>query len=147
MKKTLMILSTIAFSVVTGILIAFQYMDYKGIAFAEEPKTAEDISSKKIHEYTIHLEEITTNLHENGSYISLSLSVLATSKKSAEELSLREFQLKDYIIKELSSTTSEQIKSQEGTKAFLEKVKHYANKISNKDLVLEVYMTNKMISR
>jgi len=140
-----MILTALTLSVVAGIMIAFQYMDYKGISYAQEPRQAEDVSAKKLQEFTIHIDDLTTNLQGKGSYISLSLSILTTSKKSAEELSLREFQIKDYVIKELSSTTSEHMKTQEGTKELLEKVKNYANEISGKDLVLEVYITNKMI--
>src|SRR5699024_7302201 len=61
-------------------------------------------------EQSYETEEITTDL-EDGSFVRIQFKILTDSKSAQEEISKRDFQLKNLLIKELATMTEEDFKS------------------------------------
>jgi flagellar basal body-associated protein FliL len=101
------------------------------------------IPTKKLADQTVKYEQLTTNLKD--SYIGLTLNAVADNKGGAEEAKQRDFQLNDYLIKELSKVTSEQMSDPAFSKSFMEKLKSYMNQQMTEGKILEIYVTNKII--
>lgn len=98
----------------------------------------------QIVESSIDIPEITTNLAGNK-FIRISLKVQADSAKAAEELTKRDFQIKNIIITELSEMTPQDLDGKQGKAAFQSSIKTKINELMDTGEVQQVYITSYII--
>src|SRR5690606_25445189 len=75
-----------------------------------DKNSGEAQSLDKIVEYSYQSPEITTDLTD-GSFVRIQFQILTDGKKAKEEISMREFQLKNVLIKELAKLSEEDFKT------------------------------------
>jgi flagellar protein FliL len=105
---------------------------------------AAEPSAKELAESTVSLEEITTNLLSDQ-FIRISFTIQTDGKKAKEELEMRDFQVRDIIIKELSDMKAEQFQGQKGVVELEERLKGKINELMQEGKVVKVYTTSKML--
>lgn len=98
----------------------------------------------EIVESSIDIPEITTNLAGNK-FIRISLKVQTDSPEGAEELTKRDFQLKNIVITELSEMTSKDLEGKEGKTTFQASIKSKINELMEHGEVQQVYITSYII--
>jgi len=106
----------------------------------EEEKPSID----EIVESSVDIAEITTNL-AGENFIRISLKVQTDSLEAAEELTKRDFQVKNIVITELSEMTPEQLDGKEGKVAFESSLKTKINELMDSGEVQQVYITSYII--
>lgn len=102
----------------------------------------EAMSIKKIKKYSYETPEITTDL-EDGSFVRVQFQIVTNGKDAKEEISQRDFQLKNILIKELATMKEEDFKS--GLTDLEEKIKNKLNELMTTGKVTDVYTTNKIL--
>ncbi|WP_226665684.1 flagellar basal body-associated protein FliL [Metabacillus litoralis] len=98
-------------------------------------------SAKEVVEASVDIPEITTNL-SSGNIVRLSFKIETDSKKAKEELTQREFQVRDIIISELGNMTTEQMEGKEGMDNFKNILKQKINELMQEGKVNKVYTTS-----
>lgn len=93
---------------------------------------------------SVDVEEITTNLQDNG-FIVIKLRVQTDSEDAKVELEKRDFQVKNILIQELSSMKSDQFKNKEGLQEIEDLMKLRINELMQDGTVEKVYITNRII--
>ena len=106
----------------------------------EEEKPSID----EIVESSVDIPEITTNL-AGENFIRISLKVQTDSLEAAEELTKRDFQVKNIVITELSEMTPEELDGKEGKVAFESSLKIKINELMDAGEVQQVYITSYII--
>ncbi|CDQ40107.1 flagellar basal body-associated protein FliL [Virgibacillus salexigens] len=99
-------------------------------------------SIKKIEDYAYETPEITTDLNDD-SFVRIQFQVITDSKEAKEELGNRDFQLKNILIKELTTMEEEDFKT--GLTNLEEKVKTKINEVMTSGKVTDVYTINKIL--
>lgn len=131
----LIILVSITLIGVVALILVMQFSkDEK-----EEAPTIDEII-----ESSIDVPEITTNLSANA-FIRLSLKIQTDSVEAAEELTKRDFQVKNIVIQELSEMSPEDLEGKEGKKAFENALKLQVNELMQDGEVQQVYITSYII--
>ncbi|MDI2589251.1 MULTISPECIES: flagellar basal body-associated protein FliL [unclassified Psychrobacillus] len=131
----LIILVSITLVGVIAVLIIFQLN--KG-----EEETGPTID--EIVESSVDIPEITTNLAANK-FIRISLKVQTDNPKAAEELTKRDFQVKNIVITELSEMTPEDLEGKTGKANFQSSLKTKINELMDEGEVQQVYITSYII--
>ncbi|MET1013993.1 MAG: flagellar basal body-associated protein FliL [Paenisporosarcina sp.] len=98
----------------------------------------------EIIESSIDVPEITTNLSADD-FIRLSLKIQTDSVEAAEELTKRDFQVKNIVIQELSEMTAADLEGKEGKQAFENALKLQINELMHDGEVQQVYITSYII--
>ncbi|WP_144509249.1 flagellar basal body-associated protein FliL [Bacillus sp. FJAT-22090] len=98
----------------------------------------------EIVESSVDIPEITTNLSTNK-FIRISLKVQTDSTKAGEELTKRDFQVKDIVITELSEMTPEDLEGKQGKANFQSLLKAKINELMDEGEVQQVYITSYII--
>jgi len=111
--------------------------------FNKESET-EGPTIDEIIEASIDIPEITTNLSADA-FIRLSLKIQTDSAEAAEELTKRDFQVKNIVIQELSEMTPEDLEGKKGKKAFENALKMQVNELMQHGEVQQVYITSYII--
>lgn len=109
----------------------------------KEPKTI-DPTIDEIIEASVDVPEITTNLSD-GSFVKLTLKIQTNSKKAAEELTKRNFQINNILIEELSEMTEEDLEGKQGKLLLQSTLKSKLNELMQVGEVQEVYITSYII--
>ncbi|MGM7635834.1 flagellar basal body-associated protein FliL [Bacillus sp. Hm123] len=109
-----------------------------GEGSAKEPTIDEVIES------SVDIPELTTNLASDD-YIRISFKIQTDSKDAMEEMTKRDFQANNIIIKQLSEMKAEELKGSKGKEQLTEKLKMELNEIMQDGKVLEVYITSYII--
>lgn len=99
---------------------------------------------EEVIEASVDIPEITTNLSDGG-YAKLALKIETTSKKAAEELTLRNFQVNNIVIQELSEMEEEELHGKQGKVLFEKAIKAQINELMHEGEVVQVYMTSFII--
>ena len=137
-KKLLSIMLVIIISItligVTALIVVMKFM-------GNEEKEHEKPSIEEVVEATVDIPEITTNL-SSGNIVRLSFKIETDSKKAKEELTLREFQIRDIIISELANMTADQVDGKEGMDKLKETIKKKTNELMQEGQVNKVYTTS-----
>ncbi|HWO97862.1 MAG TPA: flagellar basal body-associated protein FliL [Bacillus sp. (in: firmicutes)] len=133
----IMIIILLALSLVgaVAVIIVLNLMN------AEE---ATEPSAKELVELTVNMEEITTNLL-NDQFIRISFAIQTDGKKAKKEVEMRDFQVRDIIVKELSDMKAEQFQGQKGVVELEERLKAKINELMQEGKVVKVYTTSKML--
>jgi flagellar FliL protein len=98
----------------------------------------------EIIESSIDVPEITTNLSADD-FIRLSLKIQTDSVEAAEELTKRDFQVKNIVIQELSEMAAADLEGKEGKQAFENALKLQINELMHDGEVQQVYITSYII--
>lgn len=131
----LIILVSITLVGVVALIIVMQF----------NKETSDDAPSiDEILESSIDIPEITTNLAEDE-FIRLSLKIQTDSPKAGEELTKRDFQVKNIIIQELSEMTAQELEGKAGKQAFQNALKLQINELMQEGEVQQVYITSYII--
>lgn len=97
-----------------------------------------------IVEATIEVPEMTTNLADNK-FVRISFKIQTSSKDAAEELTKRDFQTKNLIIKELSEMTEEDLQGKTGQIGLEKTLKTQINELMQEGEVEQVYITSYIV--
>lgn len=98
----------------------------------------------EIVEASVDIPEITTNLAANK-FIRISLKVQMDSTKAAEELTKRDFQVKNIVITELSEMTPDDLEGKQGKAVFQAALKTKIDELMDEGEVQQVYITSYII--
>ncbi|MDZ5473474.1 flagellar basal body-associated protein FliL [Bacillus sp. 31A1R] len=93
---------------------------------------------------SVDVPQITTNLADDE-LIRISFKIQTDSKKSAEELTKRDFQVKNVIILELSEKKSEDLQGKEAQLKFEEELKNKITTLMQEGKVVKVYITEALL--
>lgn len=113
--------------------------------FMTVPIEKTEPKAKELIDITVDTEEITTNLADD-SYVKIKFKVQTDSKEAKKELEQRLFQLNDIIINQLSTMTSEQVRSQEEMKKAETEIQNEMNEWMQDGKITKIYTTMKVIS-
>ncbi|MEK5079657.1 flagellar basal body-associated protein FliL [Solibacillus sp. FSL W7-1436] len=95
----------------------------------------------EIIESSVDIPEITTNLAD-GSFVRITLKIQASDKKAGEELSKRDFQVKNIVIQELSEMEEKALEGKQGKILFQDAIKSQVNELMQEGEVTQVYITS-----
>lgn len=92
--------------------------------------------------YAYESPEITTDLLD-GSFVRIQFQIITDGKAAQEEISKRDFQLKNILIKELAKLDEEDFKTALGE--LEEKIKDRLNELMTEGKIIDVYTINKIL--
>lgn len=104
--------------------------------------TNEELSVDDMVRFSYETPEITTDL-EDGSFVRIQFQVVTDGRKAAEEISKRDFQLKNILIKELATMDEEIFTT--GLDELEEQLVERLNELMTTGNVTEVYTINKIL--
>lgn len=133
----LIILVTITLIGVVALVIVTQFS--KG----SDETTAPNIDT--IIEQSVDVPEYSTNLADKH-YVKLSLKIQTDSADAAEELTKRDFQVKDILLEVLSEMTSEDLEGKKGKELLTNTLKAKFNSLMQDGEVEKVYITSYAVS-
>ncbi|WP_121661414.1 flagellar basal body-associated protein FliL [Metabacillus litoralis] len=129
----LVIISSITLIGVTALVVVTKFLG------DEDEHKAPPI--KEVVEASVDIPEITTNL-SSGNIVRLSFKIETDSKKAMEELTQREFQVRDIIISELANMNADQLDGAEGMNKLKETITVKVNELMQEGKVNKVYTTS-----
>jgi flagellar protein FliL len=129
----LVIISSITLIGVTALVVVTKFLG------DEDEHKAPPI--KEVVEASVDIPEITTNL-SSGNIVRLSFKIETDSKKAMEELTQREFQVRDIIISELANMNADQLDGAEGMNKLKETISVKVNELMQEGKVNKVYTTS-----
>lgn len=109
-----------------------------------DEQEAKEPTIDEILEASVDIPEITTNL-AGDSFIRISFKIQTDSKKAMEEVTKRDFQVKNIIIHTLSEKTPEQIQGSEGQTQLESELKDQINELMQEGKVEQVYITGSLL--
>lgn len=92
--------------------------------------------------YSYETPEITTDL-QDGSYVRIQFQIVTDNKKAKNEISKRDFQLKNILIKELAHLNEEEFTTD--LESLEEVVREKLNELMIEGKVIDVYTINKIL--
>ena len=135
----LIVLVVISLLSIIGLVLKLQLTNNNGSNEPKEPTIDE------IVEASVDVPEITTNL-SGKQYIKISLKIQTNSKKAAEELRKRDFQINNIVIQELSEMTSEDFDGKSGKRSFEDAIKAQLNPLMQQGEIEKVYIVSYIIN-
>jgi len=108
----------------------------------DDDNQAEAQSVDEIVKYSYETPEITTDL-EDGSFVRIQFQIVTNGKKAREEISKRDFQLKNILIKELATMDEEVFKT--GLDELEDSLTDRLNELMTTGNVTEVYTIHKIL--
>lgn len=134
---TIMLIILVSITLI-GVVALILVMQFNKDGEAEGPTIDEIIES------SIDVPEITTNLSADD-FIRLSLKIQTDSVEAAEELTKRDFQVKNIVIQELSEMSASDLEGKEGKQNFENALKLQINELMHDGEVQQVYITSYII--
>ncbi|MFJ7824946.1 flagellar basal body-associated protein FliL [Psychrobacillus sp. NPDC096623] len=134
---TIMLIILVSITLV-GVVALLIVMQLNKTEDSKEPTIDEIIES------SVDIPEITTNLAANK-FIRISLKVQTDSVEAAEELTKRDFQVKNIVITELSEMTPEDLSGKEGKAMFESALKTKIGELMDSGEIQQVYITSYII--
>ncbi|WP_100010951.1 flagellar basal body-associated protein FliL [Lentibacillus sediminis] len=107
-----------------------------------ESKEGEAITIDEMVNYSYQSPEVTTDL-KGGSFVRIQFQIITDGKAAQEEISKRDFQLSNILIKELA--TMEEKDFQEGLGELENTVKKKLNEVMTEGTITDVYTINKIM--
>lgn len=108
----------------------------------EDGNPDEAQSVDELVKYSYETPELTTDL-EDGSFVRIQFQIVTDGKKARDEISKRDFQLKNILIKELAEMDEELFKT--GLDELEEDLVERLNEVMTTGDVTEVYTINKIL--
>lgn len=134
---TIMLIILVSITLI-GVVALILVMQFNKDEEAEGPTIDEIIES------SVDVPEITTNLTADD-FIRLSLKIQTDSVEAAEELTKRDFQVKNIVIQELSEMSAADLEGKEGKQTFENALKLQINELMHDGEVQQVYITSYII--
>ncbi|MDX1771890.1 MAG: flagellar basal body-associated protein FliL [Planococcaceae bacterium] len=134
---TIMLIILVSITLI-GVVALILVMQFNKDGEAEGPTIDEIIES------SVDVPEITTNLSADD-FIRLSLKIQTDSVEAAEELTKRDFQVKNIVIQELSEMSAADLEGKEGKQTFENALKLQINELMHDGEVQQVYITSYII--
>lgn len=135
----LIILVSITLIGVVALVVVTQLSKDGGAEANPEP------SIDEIIEQSVDVPEISTNLNDRR-YVKLSLKIQTDSKEAAEELTKRDFQIKDILVEVLSDMSSKDLEGTKGKALLTNALKAKFNGLMQNGEVQKVYITSFAVS-
>lgn len=130
---TLIIITTITLIGAVALVVLLQLQ-------TNEKNVAKEPTIDEIVEYSVDVEEITTNLM-GGDFVRIQFKIQTENKEAKEELEKRDFQVRNIIIHELSEMNSEHFQGKQGIASLESLIKSEVNKLMDEGKVVKVYTT------
>lgn len=137
-KLKLIIIMVIAAITLLGVIWFGLYQ------FTTKENKANALSADDILASSIETELITTNLGM-GDYIQLRFRIQTNSEEASEELSERDFQVRNIVLRLAASMTDVEAKSPQGIEKLEEELLNEINEFLQSGTVVQVYTTDKII--
>ncbi|MFB1049566.1 flagellar basal body-associated FliL family protein [Paraliobacillus sp. JSM ZJ581] len=112
------------------------------IVLNNDDKTSDELSIKEMVEYSHTTEEMNTDLKDD-SFVQVQFQLITDSKKAKKEVINRQFQLKNFLIKESVDLTEKDF--QEGLSTLETKLKDQMNELMDDGKIIDVYIISKII--
>jgi flagellar FliL protein len=93
---------------------------------------------------SVDITDLTTNLATNN-YVKMSFKIETDSTNAKNELTKREFQVRNIMIEELSDTKAEDLQGKAGKIKLQEDLKQKINQIMQDGKVVQVYITDSLL--
>lgn len=116
---------------------AAYYVIHKG-------QESKDPSIDDILKTSVDVAEITTNL-KGDDYIKISFKIQADSKAAKDELTKRDFQVKNIIIEELSEKKAQDLQGKVGKLQLENMLRSKINELMQDGKVVKVYITESLL--
>jgi len=110
--------------------------------FMDDGKNNDEQSIAEMNKYSYETPELTTDL-ENGTFVRIQFRVIADGRKALKEVSQREFQIQNMLIKELASMSEDDFR--EGLSDLEETLCDDLNEVMTEGSITEVYTINKIL--
>ncbi|MGG3451327.1 flagellar basal body-associated protein FliL [Domibacillus aminovorans] len=140
-KNKLMMIMMIVMAVIllAGTIAVVMILKSPGGNEAEEGPSIDEVL-----EASVDMPEMTTNLASDD-FIRISFKIQTDSADAMEEMTKRDFQAKNIIIKKLSEMTADDLKGEAGKEKLTEMLKSELNSIMKGGKVEAVYITSYII--
>jgi len=122
--------------VISGITVVI-VLNLPGKNDKTEAQTIDDIV-----EYSYETPDITTDL-KDGSFVRIQFQITTDGKKAKEEISKRDFQIKNALIKEMAKMDEEDFK--EGLDDLEDALKDRLNEVMTEGKITDVYTISKVL--
>ncbi|MHA6251288.1 flagellar basal body-associated FliL family protein [Oceanobacillus sp. CAU 1775] len=109
------------------------------VAGADDNK---ELTIEELVEYSYQTPEVTTDL-QDGSFVRIQFQILTDGKDAHQEVSQRDFQLVNILIKELATMNEESFKS--GLDELEVVIKDKLNDVMTEGEIVDVYTINKIL--
>src|SRR5690625_990630 len=106
------------------------------------PLFGEKDSIENVVKHAYETSELTTDLSD-GTFVRIQFKILTDGKKAHNEITHRDFQIKNIIIKELATMTQDDVKSNLGD--LEEALQNKLNELMSDGEVIDVYTINKIL--
>ncbi|MEK3974544.1 MULTISPECIES: flagellar basal body-associated protein FliL [unclassified Psychrobacillus] len=134
---TIMLIILVSLTLV-GVVALIVFLQLNNGDESKEPTIDEIVES------SVDIQEITTNL-AGDKFIRISMKVQTDSTEAAEELTKRDFQVKNILITELSEMTPEDLEGKQGKIILESSLKTKINELMDDGEVQQVYITSYII--
>jgi len=114
------------------------------LKYTDQASTQKGPSIDDVIKTSVDVTDIKTNLKSNN-YISISFKIQMDSKKAAEELQKRDFQVKDIIINELSNMNAQDFEGTQGLNTLETNIAKQIDQLMESGHVVKVYTTSKVL--
>lgn len=126
----IILLIALALGIVAGIFI-----------FSNNPNNKE----KEVKIYPLTLEEMYCNIKESRRIMKLKVTVETTNKKTFEEISEKQFLIRDEINKIVRNSTEEELEGKEGQVNLQDKIKENLIDLLNDNSITNIYFDDFII--
>jgi flagellar FliL protein len=116
----------------------FFYLQQKKASESKGPSIDEVINN------SVDITDLTTNLATDN-YVKMSFKIQTDSKDAKNELTKRDFQVKNIMIEELSDTKAEDLQGKAGKVKLEKALKERLNQIMQDGKVVQVYITASLL--
>jgi len=114
------------------------------LKYTDQASTQKGPSIDDVIKTSVDVTDIKTNLKSNN-YISISFKIQMDSKKAAEELQKRDFQVKDIIINELSNMNAQDFEGTQGLNTLETDIAKQIDQLMENGHVVKIYTTSKVL--
>lgn len=110
--------------------------------FTSDKSEGEAPTIDEIAKYSYETPEVTTDL-DDGNFVRIQFQILTDGKEAKEEVTKREFQIKNILIKELAVMEEEDFKS--GLHTLEDTLQSKLNEVMTEGEITDVYTTSKIL--
>ena len=111
---------------------------------SNEATKAKGPNIDEVVDSSVDIDTMTTNLKDNH-IVQIAIKIEGNDKKAKEELTKRDFQIKDIMIDELSNMNMQDLQAEKGKQKFKTDIKNRLNKMMQDGEVVNVYITSFVI--
>ncbi|MEC2222199.1 MULTISPECIES: flagellar basal body-associated protein FliL [Heyndrickxia] len=111
---------------------------------SNEATKAKGPNIDEVVDSSVDIDTMTTNLKDNH-IVQIAIKIEGNNKKAKEELTKRDFQIKDIMIDELSNMNMQDLQAEKGKQKFKTDIKNRLNKMMQDGEVVNVYITSFVI--